>query len=116
MNNKYHLQDFSDVYVIIIIIISIINIIIITIVLLLIIIFIIIIIIIISSSSSSSSMYWGSSWGRRDVFQSILCQNGRMSQEKQRNGLHIYLKSGVIVYPQTRIHNSVGPVWSRVGK
>ena len=45
----------------------------------------------------------------------ILCQNGHMSHEKQWNDLHIYVKSGVIVYPQTRIHNSVDWAWSRVG-
>ena len=38
----------------------------------------------------------------------ILCQNGRMSHEKQWNDLHIYVKSGVIVYPQPRIHSSIG--------
>ena len=41
--------------------------------------------------------------GSREVFSAqdvILCQNGRMSHEKQRNDLHIYVKSGVIVYPQ----------------
>ena len=41
--------------------------------------------------------------------------NGRMFHEKQWNDLHIYVKSGVIVYPQPRIHNSVGWAWSRVG-
>ena len=34
----------------------------------------------------------------------ILYQNGRMSHEKQWNDLHIYVKSGVIVYPQPHIH------------
>ena len=56
--------------------------------------------------------------GSREVFSAqdvILCQNGRMSHEKQRNDLHIYVKSGVIVYPQPRIHNSVGWAWLRVG-
>ena len=38
-----------------------------------------------------------------------------MSHEKQRNDLHIYVKSGVIVYPQPHIHNSVGWAWLRVG-
>ena len=37
-----------------------------------------------------------------------------MSHEKQWNDLLIYVKSGVIVYPQPRIHNSVGWAWSRV--
>ena len=45
----------------------------------------------------------------------ILCQNRRMSHEKQRNALHIYVKSGAIMYPQPRIRNSVGWTWSRVG-
>ena len=45
----------------------------------------------------------------------ILCQNGRMSHEKQWNDPHIYVKSGVIVYPQPRIQISVGWAWSRVG-
>ena len=56
--------------------------------------------------------------GSREVFSAqdvILCQNGRMSHEKQRNDLHIYVKSGVIVYIQPPIHNSVGWAWSRVG-
>ena len=59
-----------------------------------------------------TTIYWGSSSGsRQDV---ILCQNGLMSHEKQWNDLHIYVKSGVIVYPQPRMHNSVGWAWSRV--
>ena len=33
----------------------------------------------------------------------ILCQNGRMSHEKQWNGLHIYVESGVII--SLFIHN-----------
>ena len=52
---------------------------------------------------------------RFSVQDTILCQNGRMSHEKQCNDLHIYVKSGVIVYPQPRIHNSVSWAWSRVG-
>ena len=57
----------------------------------------------------------GKPWGfsAEDV---ILCQNGRMSHEKQWNDLHIYVKSGVIVYPEPRIHNSVAWAWSRVGE
>ena len=45
----------------------------------------------------------------------ILCRNGRISDEKQWNDLHIYVKSRVIVYPQPRIHNSAGWGWSKVG-
>ena len=37
-----------------------------------------------------------------------------MSHQKQWNDLLIYVKSGVIVYPQPRIHNAVGWAWSRV--
>ena len=70
------------------------------------IIIIIIIIIIITT------IYRGSSSGsRQDV---ISCQNVLMSHEKQWNDLHIYVKSGVIVYPQPRMHNSFGWAWSRV--
>ena len=50
-----------------------------------------------------------------DAQDAILCQNGRMSHEKQWKDLHIYVKSGVIVYPQPHIHNPVGWAWSRVG-
>ena len=46
----------------------------------------------------------GEQWGF-SAQDAILCQNGRMSHEKQWNDLHIYVKSGVIVYPQPRIHN-----------
>ena len=45
----------------------------------------------------------------------IMYRNRYMSHEKQWNDRHIYVKSGVIVYPQPPIHNSVGLVWSRVG-
>ena len=45
----------------------------------------------------------------------MLCQNGHIFYEKQWNNLHIYVKSGVIVYPQPHIPNSVGLAWSRVG-
>ena len=55
----------------------------------------------------------GKPWGF-SAQDAILCQNGRMSHEKQWNDLHIYVKSEVIVYPQPRIHNSVGWAWSRV--
>ena len=54
------------------------------------------------------------SWGF-SAQDAILCQNGRMFHEKQLNDLHNYMKSGVIVYPQPRIDNSVGWAWSRVG-
>ena len=40
----------------------------------------------------------------------ILCQNGHMSHEKQWNDLHIYVKTGVIMYPQPRIHRWLGMV------
>ena len=37
-----------------------------------------------------------------------------MFHEKQWNDLLIYVKSGVIEYPQPRLHNSVGWASSRV--
>ena len=55
----------------------------------------------------------GKLWGF-SAQNAILCQNGHISHEKQWNDLLIYVKSGAIVYPQPRIHNSVGWAWSRV--
>ena len=70
-------------------------------------IFIIIIIIVLRKLMGKPGGFWAQD--------AILCQNGRMSHEKQWNDLHIYVKSGVIVYPQPCIHNSVGWASSRVG-
>ena len=53
----------------------------------------------------------GKPWGF-SAQDAILCQNGGMSYEKNWNDLHIYVKSGVIVYQQPRTHNSVG--WGMV--
>ena len=54
----------------------------------------------------------GKPWGF-SVQDAILYQNSRMSHEKQLKDLYIYVKSGVILYPQPRIH-TVGWAWSRV--
>ena len=43
--------------------------------------------------------FMGKPWGF-SAKDAILCQNGRMSHEKQWNDLQIYVESGVNVYPQ----------------